>query len=273
MSSTGIRRPRRHHCWLNVPPSRISPQAHFTANHGHPHPNLASQTACCRRHTGIAERPTRPVRMPHCCHATTSTPRTRPPLPVSSTPALQRPAPGAHGQPSHTGASPAGRLLIQACRAGAHRHRAASRTAKPPPLSAPSHRLHTQPPLTARLRWSTPPLRRRVGAATTHPSPGVDPASCCRSRAWEQPPLADPAAGHRIHTHRRRIRRSSPVLPRAVPLRRPKQLRPPNAKGNRVPRRRRPCGPHGLSAARRREARRDGVAAAAGRLPVLFMRE
>jgi hypothetical protein len=143
--------------------------------------NLASRTACRRRHAGITERPARPTCTPHCCHVTTSTPRTRPLLPASSTPALPRrlPPPRAHGQPSRAGARPAGRLTGQPCCASARKHRAASHAAKPPPLSAPSHHLHTQPPLAARSRRS----RHRVEAAATHSSPGVDPAPCHRPRA------------------------------------------------------------------------------------------
>jgi hypothetical protein len=145
--------------------------------------NLAFWTAYCRRHAGIAER------LAYCCHTTTSMPRTRPPLPASSTPALPRPPPGAHGQPSRVGVRPAGRLPSQPCHAGACRHRATSCAAKLPPLSASSHHLHAQPPFAA---WC---LRHHVRASASRPSLGVNPAPCHHPRVWEQPPPADPAVG------------------------------------------------------------------------------
>jgi hypothetical protein len=180
--------------------------------------NLASWTAYRRRHAGIAERPACPALTSHCCHATTSTPRTRPPLPASSTPALPRPPPGAHGQPSHAGARPVGRLPGQPCRIGVRRHRTPSRAAKPPPLSAPSHRLRLQPLLIALVKPEPPPLAHRRASISRR---AFAPALGSSNRRRIIP------RGHRIHTRRRRIRPSLLAPPRAVlfqRLKRPRSL-------------------------------------------------
>jgi len=244
-SSAGIRRPRHRLCQLSVRRARFlpapncpqPPQAQFTASHGRHHhqPRLPDCLSPSPRGHCRASRTLQagdPLRSPQAPQPPCRGPAggTWPGSPRWSE--AGRPPPS---QPSPATPAPANTAQPLALPSRLHSRRrrtASTRTPEPPP-TAPSRRLQAQPARAAQPRQEPPPVvhrGRRSHAMSSPPRLGSSHRRRIRPR------------GHPIYARRRRIRPPSPAPPRAA-------LRPSAAgtrSGKGVPRRRRPCGPHGL---------------------------